>query len=32
MIKQHEGKVMLKKDLEASREEVAKMPKEMAKA
>ena len=32
MIKQHEGKVMMQKDLEAAREEVEKMAKEMAKA
>ena len=32
MIKQHEGKVMMQKDLEEAREKVAKMAKEMAKA
>ena len=29
MIKQHEGKVMMQKDLEEAREKVAKMAKEM---
>ena len=32
MIKQHEGKVMIQKDLEAAREEVARMAKEVDKA
>ena len=32
MIKQHEGKVMMQKDLEAAREEVARMAKEVDKA
>ena len=32
VIKQHEGKVMMQKDLEAAKEEVARMAKEMDKA